>query len=69
MQAYQERVVVEKCELSEKLDKLRTFWGGSLFETLPEQERERLTRQMMVMSEYVGILSERIAAFEASNAA
>ena len=35
MQPYQERVVVERDELSEKLTKLRTFHGGAVFAGLP----------------------------------
>ena len=63
MQAYQERVVVERDELAEKLDKLRTFRHQEIFEMLPYQERGRLTRQLMAMSSYLDILNERIAAF------
>lgn len=63
MQAYQERVVVERNELSEKCDKLRTFTNSKAFENLPYKERGRLTRQYLAMSSYLDILNERIEAF------
>ena len=64
MQAYQERVVVERDELSEKIDKLRTFLGGSVFPTLPIAERQRMTMQYLAMAAYRDALNERIAAFQ-----
>jgi hypothetical protein len=64
MQAYQERVVVERNELSEKLHKLRTFIGSQVYPNLPEAEQGRLSRQHMAMALYWGVLNERIAAFE-----
>jgi hypothetical protein len=64
MQAHQERVVVEKKELDEKLNKLKAFIeGGAIFKTLPEDEKHRLNRQFDVMAEYSRILRQRIDAF------
>jgi hypothetical protein len=64
MQPHQQRVVDEKKELDEKLDKLKTFIGTSrVFEGLPADERFQLGRQFDVMAEYSAILSQRIAAF------
>lgn len=63
MQPYQERVVQEKKELDEKIGKLDMFRYGSVYLTLSEEERLRLTRQFVHMKDYSDVLGERIAAF------
>lgn len=64
MQPHQERVVTEKRELDEKLDKLKAFIEtNATFKTLPEDEQGRLNRQFDAMAEYSSILGQRIAAF------
>jgi len=63
MQPHQQRVVEEKNELSEKLDKLETFEGGQIYSNLPPAEQSRLARQLLIMKLYEQVLSERIAAF------
>ena len=64
MQPHQQRVVDEKKDLDEKLDRLKAFLETSpIFNGLPADERERLGRQFDVMAEYSSILSQRIAAF------
>ncbi len=63
MQPHQERVVTEKKELDEKLEKLKTFLNGKTFQTLPEDEQSRLRIQSNLMRQYSDILGERIAAF------
>jgi hypothetical protein len=61
---HQQRVVDERAELSEKLDRLRQFVGTSpQFRTLPVDERQRLERQAAAMDLYDSILQQRIAAF------
>ena len=64
MQDFQQRVVQEKSELDEKLEKLCLFCYGRTFETLPLMERERLNQQRHIMTSYSAILGARIAAFE-----
>jgi len=64
MQPHQQRVVDEKAELSEKLDKLESFHGGPIYSSLPPAEQARLTRQKLIMELYEQVLSERISAFE-----
>ena len=64
MKPHQERVITEKSELSEKVDKLETFVGGSIFASLPGPEQARLSRQFLIMRLYEQVLNERIAAFE-----
>jgi hypothetical protein len=64
MEPYQERVVLEKKELDEKLAELENFiFGGKWFD-VPEAERLRMVKQYGHMSDYSGILGERIAAFQ-----
>jgi hypothetical protein len=63
MQPHQERVVVEKQELDEKITKLTAFIGGTIFAGLPDAERSRLSIQLQHMNGYSEILSQRIAAF------
>ena len=63
MQPHQERVVTEKKELDEKIDKLKVFLLGETFSTLPEDEQMRLIDQKNVMQQYSEILRARIAAF------
>jgi hypothetical protein len=66
MQPYQERVVAEKKELNEKIDKLKAFIVESpIFKTLSADEQRRLNRQYDVMVEYSSILGARIEAFDA----
>lgn len=62
---YQQRVVDEKNELDEKIEKLGRFIGteGTPFINLPESERERLAAQYEVMKEYSDILEARIEDF------
>ena len=64
MKEFQQRVVNEKAELDEKLEKLCLFCYGHTFETLPLMERERLNQQRHIMTSYSAILGARIAAFE-----
>jgi hypothetical protein len=63
MQPHQQRVVDEKAELSEKLNKLEAFESGAIFAGLPPAEQTRLTRQLFIMKLYEQVLSERISAF------
>lgn len=66
MQAHQQRVVDEKRELNEKLDKLKAFIEtSSIFKSLTADERGRLGKQFDAMAEYSSILSQRISAFPA----
>lgn len=63
MQPHQQRVVSEKAELDEKIEKLHWFRHSAMYATLPESERSRLTRQYCHMKDYSNVLGERIAAF------
>lgn len=63
MLPHQERVILEKQELDDKISKLRSFSETSFFLTLPEDERDRMHRQYNLMRGYSGVLQERIDNF------
>jgi len=65
MQPHQERVVTEKKELDQKIDKLKAFIAENpTFKALPSDEQHLLNRQFDVMVEYSTILRRRIDNFE-----
>lgn len=63
MQPHQLRVLQEKCELDERIEKLRAFIGTGVFDKLKEAEQWRLRKQIIAMDQYSEILRQRIAAF------
>ena len=69
MLPHQKRVVDEKAELNEKLNKLRQFFLTEQFYALDREEMLRLQKQAEVMQAYSDILSERISHFEVKKAA
>ena len=62
---HQQRVVDEKRDLDEKLQKLTAFISSESFATIVQDadERGRLVRQDEIMKDYSAVLGERIAAF------
>lgn len=64
MKPYQERVIAEKKELDEKRERLTAFTFTKAFESLDDDEKERLNRQHAIMERYSDVLGERIAAFK-----
>ncbi len=67
LQPHQQRVVDEKAELDERLTKLRAFGSqiGGIFDSLPTEEKQRLTEQEGHMAAYSDVLRRRIEAFGA----
>lgn len=63
MEAYQERVVAEKDEANDRMEKLKAFLFTDTFRALPVDEQGRLVRQEFILQLYVQVLVERIAAF------
>jgi hypothetical protein len=64
MHLFQQRVIDEKKELDEKLDKLKVFIATSpVFASLSADVRNLLGRQFDAMADYSGILAQRIALF------
>ena len=65
MELYQQRVVAERAELSERLGKLLAFFQSEAFAKLSEAERSRLRNPARFMDGYLAVLEERIAALKA----
>lgn len=68
MPAHQQRVLLEKAELDDKVAKLRDFVGGkgagaAIFDNLPSEEQRDLINQLHIMVELSRILYSRIARF------
>lgn len=66
---HQQRVVAERAELRERLDKLGVFVNGATFPNVDYAEQNRLLRQQNLMMELLDVLDERIAAFAPGPAA
>ena len=63
-QAHQQRVIDEKRDLDERLNKLKAFFGVGRFKELDCDERSRMRKQAHIMAKYSKILGERIVAFK-----
>lgn len=63
MQIYQHRVIEERDQLADRLDKLYAFSQGTVVSTLSITEQERLQKQYSIMQQYLTILNQRIDAF------
>jgi hypothetical protein len=63
MKDYQERVIVEKDELDEKVKKLDAFLTDHGSSVVPVEERKLLVKQLAFMAAYSGVLADRIATF------
>lgn len=59
-------MVDEKTELDVKIEALHRFMMGSQYDKLSELKRDQLVRQHIAMSQYSGILRERINGFTGS---
>lgn len=64
MKPHEQRVISEKAELVEKLDRLTPFLQSLAFRDLRVEERHLLLRQEAIMRAYVKVLDDRIALFE-----
>lgn len=63
MQPHQQRVVDEKNELGERLEKLLAFIGTDLYKSLLEEDKELLFFQSQIMEDYFEVLEQRIERF------
>lgn len=63
-QPHQQRVIDEKAELDDRRSKLAAFLYTGTFEALDAAERERLEKQLRLMTSYSDVLGERIEAFK-----
>lgn len=64
MEAYQQRVVDELTELTDKKVKLDIFIQGEVFPKLELMDQALLRRQLHAMSDYAGTLALRIERFK-----
>jgi hypothetical protein len=64
LQPHQARVVVERDQLNARLINLRAFISAETFYQVEREERKRLIRQEICMTEFVQVLNERIEAFQ-----
>ena len=60
---YQLRVVAEREELVEKIGRLSAFVNSDAFGAVDANEQDRLQRQLLCMTEYADILTERVSNF------
>lgn len=63
LKPHQLRMLGEKAELDAKRSKLAAFLYSDTFAALEAAERERLEKQMRLMTGYSDVLAERIQAF------
>lgn len=64
MQPHQQRVVDEKAELDDRLEKLSLFTRSDMFQVrVPLAEQERMNTQKHLMCALSAVLGARIAAF------
>lgn len=63
MPAHQQRVIGEKAQLNDRLDKLDRFIHAPAFADIPDAEQVRLLRQYISMNEYFSALCDRVEAF------
>ncbi|MBO9458956.1 hypothetical protein [Labrenzia sp. R5_0] len=60
---HETRVLVERGELADKLEKLSAFIESAEWHGLPETDRDLLIEQRNHMTEYLGVLQRRVARF------
>jgi hypothetical protein len=63
MQPHEQRVVDEKNELGERLERLLSFLQTDFYKSLSEKEQELLYFQSQVMEDYFEVLEQRIELF------
>ena len=64
MTDFHERLIEEKKQLDERLDRLCNFFGTERYAGLGEVEQSRLRAQSYFMVGYSSMLGERLAALE-----
>jgi len=65
LEPHQYRVLNERAELRDKLEKLLAFINSPAFSNVELAEQKRLRHQVDCMGEYLNILNERVAAIDA----
>lgn len=62
-QPHETRLLVERGELADKLEKITVFIESETWHGLPEDERRLLVEQRNHMTAYLGVVQLRIARF------
>lgn len=62
-QEYIMEVVYEAESLQSKVDKLSKFIDGERYKSIDEEEKDRISQQLLAMKYYLTILAERISKF------
>ena len=62
-QPYQQRMVIERDQLFDRIERLSAFMLTPLYEKLPVEEKDRMQKQLIAMQSYQKVLDERIKAF------
>jgi hypothetical protein len=65
LEPHQYRMLNERAELRDRLEKLLAFVNSGSYADVNQDERERLGRQVEHMGDYLAVLNERIEAIEA----
>jgi hypothetical protein len=63
MEDWQQRVIDEKTQLDERLQKLEAFINTDAASVVSVEENQRLIRQQQCMNDYAQVLQERIEAW------
>lgn len=61
MSDFKSRLLTEKSELDEKIEKLSPFIQDGKFQSIDPRQQKLLLKQLPVMKEYSAILNERIS--------
>lgn len=61
---FQQRVIAEKAQLDDKIQKLNAFFSTSIYDKISYSEQINLKRQHIAMLDYSSILKDRIAGFK-----
>lgn len=61
MSDFKSRLLTEKTELDEKIEKLSSFVQGEAIKSIDPRQQELLTKQLPTMQQYSEILNERIS--------
>ena len=59
--SFKERLVEEREQLAERLQKLTSFVGGEVYQGLQPADRALLDRQHQIMEDYLSVLDVRIS--------
>ena len=65
LETHQYRLLNERAELQDRLEKLDAFIRSDAFPCVPPAERGRLEKQSHLMGEYLNVLNLRVEAIEA----